>query len=64
MEIRANYDHFSVLVKNFGWNGLLEHLNNVIPSFNLYSVSQDWLENRKYICKARGARGDLIIYFR
>lgn len=64
MTLKLNHKHLSSIVEHFGWDGLIEHLDNVHPNLGIYSVSQDWIEDSKYICKAKGSFGDLVIIFK
>lgn len=44
-----------------GPDALLNVLQLRFPNLGLYSLSGSWLENPKYICKAKGSKGDLIV---
>jgi hypothetical protein len=54
-------DDVKMFVNAYGWDALLDELNRQFPNYNLYSLSQDWFENRRFILKARGGNGDIII---
>ena len=40
---------------------ILTLLKCQFPQRDLYQISTDWRDDRKYILKARGARGDVIV---
>ena len=61
MDFIFNYEDFKNIVDELGWNGLLKHLQELCPQFKLCSTSQAWYEDSKYILKARGTYGDVII---
>ena len=63
MSVNGNHEIFSMIVECFGWEGLLDHLSSLYPAFSLYSVSQDWLQNKSYVCKAKGTGGDIVVSF-
>lgn len=60
MTCQLSYSLLRKVVINYGWNDLL-FLQDLCPTLDLYSVSTAWLENRKYVLKAKGIEGDLII---
>lgn len=55
-----NHEATKNIVNDIGWDGFLQLMNDKY-SRNFYSVSNAWYDDRKYICKLKGARGDLII---
>lgn len=55
------FDEAKRLVDKYGWNGFLSYFKDKFPDRSLYACSQYWYEDRKYICKMRGTRGDIII---
>lgn len=57
MDIRMDY----VKAKGLGAEGLLSLLVSKFPSYDLYSISTGWLESCRYIAKARGTYGDVIV---
>lgn len=64
MEVKdVDYAYYVTIVDNHGWDALLSHLQRIYPQFGLYSVSQSWYQHKRYILKARGTNGDLIIQF-
>ena len=52
------------VVREKGWDAFLSRLQTEFPDRDLYSVSTSWYDNPKYICKAKGARGDVVIGWR
>lgn len=58
-EIMRTY--FADEVRTNGWRSLVTRLE-VLGNLGLYSLSQDWI-NGGFLLKARGERGDLVIYF-
>lgn len=40
---------------------VLGMLKGLFPERNLYRVSIDWRKDKKFILKARGTRGDVIV---
>jgi len=60
MDILMNYETAKELVNSIGWDGFMQKMNDKYGR-NFYSISKDWYENKQYICKLKGARGDLII---
>lgn len=40
---------------------VLTYLQKIFPERLLYSISLGWRDNRKYILKARGLAGDVIV---
>lgn len=62
MEIRLNRASCVRMVQTQGWQTFLEALDSHTGHrLSLYSVSQDWLTDASYICKAKGGRGDLLV---
>jgi hypothetical protein len=61
MDILMNYDYAVMIVDSKGWEAFFQLLKNMYPSYHLYQVSKDWYEDDQYICKAKGARGDVVI---
>lgn len=61
MDLIINYNEAKKIVDDLGWNGFLNHFKELYPQMALYSCSQYWYEDDKYICKFRGLKGDLII---
>lgn len=62
MEIEASRVAFRSIVDTLGWDALLAALDT-FGGLELYSVSQDWYiyDSRRFVLKAKGARGDLIV---
>lgn len=56
-----SYSKSKEMVNNVGFKGWLDYLRKMFPAHRLYAVSQDWYSNKKYVCKARGENGDIII---
>jgi hypothetical protein len=63
MEVKLSHKLMKGLVNMLGWDQLLNYLNTTYPQLELYSVSKDWFNDSKFILKARGAKGDLIVTF-
>ena len=49
------------IVETEGWDGFLNYFSERYPDHEFYSASQSWYDDGKYICKLRGAYGDLIV---
>ena len=60
MDITMNHESAKETVNKIGWDGFLQEMNDKY-SFNFYSVSNSWYDDKKFICKLKGAYGDLII---
>jgi hypothetical protein len=58
-----NYDYAVSIVDSKGWEAFLKLLQYRFKGFNLYCVSTTWYEDDQYICKARGTRGDVVVYW-
>lgn len=63
MDILMNYDYAASIVDSQGWDAFMELLQKMFKEFNLYTVSISWYEDDQYICKAKGAYGDVVIYW-
>lgn len=64
--VNANRAAYAAFVDVYGWDALLTALNTfAAPGFDLYSVSKDWHDRPegRYVLKAKGARGDLLVTF-
>lgn len=55
------YDETKSFVEEQGWDSFLTKLKDEFPNRKLYSVSQSWYDDSQYLCKAKGAKGDVII---
>lgn len=51
------------LTQELGIEKLFKFLKALVPHFELYRISTDWLSSDKYIAKARGVYGDVVIYW-
>jgi len=49
------------IVKENGFESWFNFLKSKFPQKDIYSVSNAWYIDKKYICKAKGKYGDLII---
>lgn len=56
-----NFGEAKSIVDKEGWEGFLSYFQNKFPERRLYACSQSWYDDKKYICKIRGTRGDIII---
>lgn len=63
MDILMNYDYAVNIVDSKGWDAFLKMLQERFKAFDLYCVSVDWYTDDQYICKARGTRGDVVVYW-
>jgi hypothetical protein len=63
MEIELSYKLMKGFVNVMGWDALLNYLATSYPQLELYSVSRSWFDDSKYILKAKGSYGDLIVTF-
>lgn len=48
-------------VEENGRDAFLGYLQNEYPDYGLSGYSTSWEDDQQYICKARGAYGDVII---
>ncbi|MNV63243.1 hypothetical protein D3C71_1558260 [compost metagenome] len=60
VDICMEYDEAKRMVDKKGWEYFVSYFNSR-KKLDLYSCSKDWYEDSKYICKLKGAKGDLII---
>lgn len=44
-------------------NEQLIHIFNTFTNFNLYTCSEDWRIDKKYILKLKGRYGDVVVYW-
>ncbi|WP_156290804.1 hypothetical protein [Oceanobacillus salinisoli] len=56
-----NHSEAKSFVREHGEDGFLEYLQDQYPSYDLGGFSTAWEFDKKYICKARGRNGDIII---
>jgi hypothetical protein len=63
MEIELDHELMKGVVNVLGWDGLLNYLATSYHHLELYSVSRSWFDDPKFILKARGSYGDLIVRF-
>lgn len=61
MDVYMDYDETRAIVDSKGWDGFMEYLEEKYSDLDLYNVSMSWYESNEYICKAKGAEGDLVI---
>lgn len=40
---------------------VMDWLQSLFPTFDLFSLSLDWRTNPEYILKAKGVRGDVLV---
>jgi hypothetical protein len=63
MEAKVSYRLMRGFVQLLGWDMTFKYLQQTFTELELYTVSKEWFDNPKYILKAKGAKGDLIITF-
>jgi hypothetical protein len=63
MEVKLSHKLMKGIVNMLGWDLLLNYLRTTYPQLELYNVSQSWFKDPKYILKAKGNKGDLIVTF-
>jgi hypothetical protein len=63
MEAKVSYRLMRGFVQLLGWDMTFKYLQQTFMELDLYSVSQDWFDDPKFILKAKGTKGDLIISF-
>lgn len=61
LDLIIDYNKAKLIVKEQGFEGWLSYLNTLFPNRDFYTVSTFWYEDSKYICKAKGQFGDLIV---
>lgn len=59
MDLLMDYDS----AKEIGAEKLLAMLQKKYPEFHLYKISREWLKSKKFIAKAKGIIGDVVIYW-
>ena len=60
MNVTMDYETARNLVDELGWTGFINAMN-VGNENQYYKCSTAWLDDKSYMCKLKGARGDLII---
>ena len=60
-DLIMDYSECFNFVEEYGMDAFLEKLNDLFPNRKLYTFTTAWLEDRNYICKARGLHGDVLI---
>jgi hypothetical protein len=60
VDIELDYDETVNLFKKGTNDEFLDYLNDVCD-YDLYSFSLDWIQNRRYVLKAKGTKGDLVV---
>lgn len=60
-DVVMSYQFARNYVDEHGWEEFLCYLQTNWPERDLFKVSNDWYENIKYSCKAKGTKGDLVI---
>jgi hypothetical protein len=63
LEVKLSHELMKGMVNMLGWDMLLSYLETTYPQLELYSLSKDWFNDPKYILKAKGVKGDLIVTF-
>lgn len=61
MYYMMNWESAKNIVREKGWDGFLETFQTEHKELALYSCSTFWEDDKKYICKFKGAKGDLIV---
>lgn len=61
MDIKMMYILLKNIYLELGEENFFNIFDKSFPDYNLYDMSQDWVENKKYILKFKGIYGDLII---
>lgn len=61
MDFVMSYEVAKALYNRLGSNGFLRILQLRFPNLGLYTFSSSWIEDRHYICKAKGTTGDLVV---
>ncbi len=56
-----NYSIAKQIVDIIGWEGFLKLLQHRYKSLGLFKISKSWYQDPKFILKAKGTNGDLII---
>lgn len=60
MNVSMEYSEAIDLYNILGIEGLMNFFEERY-SFNFYSISTAWIDSSNYICKLKGAKGDLIV---
>ncbi|MFP7445197.1 hypothetical protein SFC50_16030 [Bacillus infantis] len=55
------YEKAKRLVDEKGWDGFFDHFNEEYEDRNFFQCSEYWYDDKSYICKFKGGRGDLVI---
>lgn len=56
-----NYSIAKKIVDIIGWEGFLKLLQYRYKSLDLFKVSKSWYQDPRFILKAKGINGDLVI---
>lgn len=54
------HDEAKAIVKESGFEGFVEKLDHEF-GYNFFSCGIHWYDDSKFICKLKGAKGDIII---
>ena len=60
MNIKIKYSIALKLYSSLGADGFIKHFDTLY-NFDLYSLSNAWLNSNDYICKLKGTKGDIIL---
>lgn len=60
-DLFMNHKKAKKMVNKKGWDEFFNHISDQYDDYNLYSCSQDWLDDKSYTCKFKGADGDVLI---
>lgn len=61
MNVTLNYHLVRKLFNVLGMDKFIEGFNDAYEDLQLYSMSDAWLNDSKYILKLRGTGGDLVV---
>ncbi|MBU8770349.1 hypothetical protein [Cytobacillus oceanisediminis] len=64
MDFFMDYEEAKKKVDEDGWKGFFESFDEEYKDLEFYRCSQDWYEDKSYICKFKGGNGDLVIGWR
>lgn len=61
MDYSMNYEEAIKLVREQGFQGVIDKFNEEFPGYDLYSCSTSWEDSDEYILKLRGTTGDVVV---
>lgn len=60
MDVIMEYEDGKAIVDVWGWEGFVNYFEDQF-NYRFFTCSQYWYDDSQYICKMKGANGDIII---